>query len=62
MPKLAETMETIAERGADAFYTGQIGHDLIEDIKAAGWCSINIGWESLEYKCLNCKRKVQKYG
>ncbi|XP_053195939.1 glutathione hydrolase 5 proenzyme isoform X2 [Scomber japonicus] len=36
MPKLAETMETIAERGADAFYTGQIGHDLIEDIKAAG--------------------------
>nr|XP_020441421.1 gamma-glutamyltransferase 5 isoform X2 [Monopterus albus] len=35
-PKLAETMETIAEQGADAFYTGKIGHDLIEDIKAAG--------------------------
>ncbi|XP_040915587.1 glutathione hydrolase 5 proenzyme isoform X2 [Toxotes jaculatrix] len=35
-PKLAETMETIAEQGADAFYTGKIGHDLIQDIQAAG--------------------------
>ncbi|XP_042365521.1 glutathione hydrolase 5 proenzyme [Plectropomus leopardus] len=34
--KLAETMETIAKQGADAFYTGEIGHDLIKDIKAAG--------------------------
>uniref|UniRef100_A0A4W5N5B9 Glutathione hydrolase n=1 Tax=Hucho hucho TaxID=62062 RepID=A0A4W5N5B9_9TELE len=35
-PKLAETMETIAEQGVDAFYTGQIGLDLIQDVKAAG--------------------------
>ncbi|XP_029371606.1 glutathione hydrolase 5 proenzyme [Echeneis naucrates] len=35
-PKLAETMETIAEQGADAFYTGKIGHDLIQDIQEAG--------------------------
>ncbi|XP_070780870.1 glutathione hydrolase 5 proenzyme [Enoplosus armatus] len=35
-PKLAETMEIIAEQGAAAFYTGKIGHDLIQDIKAAG--------------------------
>ncbi|XP_076614899.1 glutathione hydrolase 5 proenzyme [Chaetodon auriga] len=35
-PKLAETMEIIAKQGAEAFYTGKIGHDLIEDIKAAG--------------------------
>ncbi|KAK9532615.1 hypothetical protein VZT92_009990 [Zoarces viviparus] len=35
-PKLAETLETIAEQGADAFYTGKIGQDLIRDIKAAG--------------------------
>ncbi|XP_029301369.1 glutathione hydrolase 5 proenzyme [Cottoperca gobio] len=35
-PKLAETMETIAEQGADAFYTGKIGRDLIQDIEAAG--------------------------
>lgn len=34
--KLAETMEVIAQKGADAFYTGKIGQDLIEDIKAAG--------------------------
>ncbi|XP_049459495.1 glutathione hydrolase 5 proenzyme [Epinephelus fuscoguttatus] len=34
-PKLAETMETIAKQGADAFYTGKIGHDLIQDIQAA---------------------------
>lgn len=36
MPKLAETMETIAEEGAEAFYSGKIGLDLIQDIKAAG--------------------------
>ncbi|XP_068608937.1 glutathione hydrolase 5 proenzyme [Brachionichthys hirsutus] len=35
-PKLAETMETIAEKGADALYTGEIGQDLIKDIKDAG--------------------------
>lgn len=34
--KLAETMETIAQKGADAFYTGEIGRDLIKDIKDAG--------------------------
>ncbi|KAF6716544.1 Gamma-glutamyltransferase 5 [Oryzias melastigma] len=35
-PKLAETMETIAQRGAEAFYNGSIGQDLILDIKNAG--------------------------
>ncbi|KAK5852123.1 hypothetical protein PBY51_023620 [Eleginops maclovinus] len=35
-PKLAETMETIAKQGANAFYSGKIGQDLIQDIKAAG--------------------------
>ncbi|XP_051540195.1 glutathione hydrolase 5 proenzyme-like isoform X2 [Myxocyprinus asiaticus] len=35
-PKLAETMETIAKEGADAFYTGKIGKDLIQDVQAAG--------------------------
>lgn len=35
-PKLAESMEMIAAQGADAFYTGKIGNDLIQDIKAAG--------------------------
>uniref|UniRef100_A0AAY5KRS4 Glutathione hydrolase n=1 Tax=Esox lucius TaxID=8010 RepID=A0AAY5KRS4_ESOLU len=35
-PQLAETMETIAQQGVDAFYTGQIGLDLIQDITAAG--------------------------
>lgn len=42
-PKLAETMEIIAKQGANAFYTGKIGHDLIQDIKAAGWCNFIIG-------------------
>lgn len=40
-PKLAETMEIIAEQGADAFYTGKIGQDLIKDIKDAGWCNLH---------------------
>ncbi|KAI7793494.1 glutathione hydrolase 5 proenzyme isoform X2 [Triplophysa rosa] len=35
-PKLAETMEIIAKEGADAFYTGKIARDLIDDVKAAG--------------------------
>ncbi|XP_017266216.1 glutathione hydrolase 5 proenzyme [Kryptolebias marmoratus] len=34
--KLAETLETIAAQGADAFYKGEIGRALIQDIKAAG--------------------------
>ncbi|KAM4719735.1 glutathione hydrolase 5 proenzyme [Anableps anableps] len=34
--KLAETLEIIAEQGANAFYSGRIGLDLIQDIKDAG--------------------------
>lgn len=60
MPKLAETMETIAEQGAEAFYSGKIGQDLIQDIQAAGWCSLNIC--CLGCKHWNSKGKVQKYG
>ncbi|KAM4527562.1 glutathione hydrolase 5 proenzyme [Odontesthes bonariensis] len=36
LPKLAETMEFIARHGADGFYSGKIGQDLIQDIKDAG--------------------------
>ncbi|XP_026152912.1 glutathione hydrolase 5 proenzyme [Mastacembelus armatus] len=35
-PRLADTLDIIANKGADAFYTGEIGHELIQDIKAAG--------------------------
>lgn len=35
-PKLAETMETIGRLGAETFYSGKIGRDIIEDIKATG--------------------------
>ncbi|KAM9734809.1 glutathione hydrolase 5 proenzyme [Menidia menidia] len=35
-PKLAETMEIIAKHGAEDFYSGKIGQDLIRDIKDAG--------------------------
>uniref|UniRef100_A0A8C5HGX1 Glutathione hydrolase 5 proenzyme-like n=1 Tax=Gouania willdenowi TaxID=441366 RepID=A0A8C5HGX1_GOUWI len=35
--KLAETLEAIAMKGADEFYAGRIGHDLVHDIKAAGF-------------------------
>ncbi|XP_012673199.2 gamma-glutamyltransferase 5a [Clupea harengus] len=34
--KLADTLEIIAEKGADAFYTGDIARDLISDIQEAG--------------------------
>ncbi|KAI4897913.1 hypothetical protein NFI96_023118, partial [Prochilodus magdalenae] len=35
-PKLAETMKTIATEGAEAFYTGKIAKDLIQDVQNAG--------------------------
>uniref|UniRef100_A0A8K9XI25 Glutathione hydrolase n=1 Tax=Oncorhynchus mykiss TaxID=8022 RepID=A0A8K9XI25_ONCMY len=34
--KLADTLEIIANQGADAFYTGKVAEDLIRDIKEAG--------------------------
>lgn len=34
--KLADTLETIATRGAEALYSGRIAEDLIRDIREAG--------------------------
>ncbi|XP_073322250.1 gamma-glutamyltransferase 5a [Pagrus major] len=34
--KLADTLEVIAKKGADGFYTGRIAEDLISDIQEAG--------------------------
>uniref|UniRef100_H2MI15 Gamma-glutamyltransferase 5a n=1 Tax=Oryzias latipes TaxID=8090 RepID=H2MI15_ORYLA len=34
--KLADTLEMIANQGADVFYTGKIAKDLVQDVKAAG--------------------------
>ncbi|XP_040928170.1 gamma-glutamyltransferase 5a isoform X2 [Betta splendens] len=35
--KLADTLETIAEHGANAFYTGPIAENLVRDIQEAGY-------------------------
>lgn len=39
--KLADTLEAVAEKGVDEFYSGKIGQALIRDIKAAGWCNVS---------------------
>ncbi|KAK3107262.1 hypothetical protein FSP39_010542, partial [Pinctada imbricata] len=36
LPKLADTMETIGEEGADAFYTGTLVKDIIADLNEKG--------------------------
>jgi len=35
-PALQQTLKTIAENGATAFYEGRIGKALVEDIRKAG--------------------------
>lgn len=35
-PKLAHTLEIIAEEGADIFYEGQLAKDLVEAVVAEG--------------------------
>lgn len=34
--KLAETMQVIAEKGAEVFYSGSVAQDLIKDVQEAG--------------------------
>lgn len=41
-PQLAETLEIVAQKGADAFYTGKIGQDLVKDIQEAGLDNLHI--------------------
>jgi gamma-glutamyltranspeptidase/glutathione hydrolase/leukotriene-C4 hydrolase len=35
-PKLAQTLETIAEQGADAFYTGELADKIVKEIQDRG--------------------------
>uniref|UniRef100_A0A3B4CIR3 Gamma-glutamyltransferase 5a n=1 Tax=Pygocentrus nattereri TaxID=42514 RepID=A0A3B4CIR3_PYGNA len=35
-PKLADTLEIIAKQGPEAFYTGQVAQDLVQDVQEAG--------------------------
>lgn len=51
-PKLGETLRKIAEAGADTFYSGEVGRELIQDIQEAGGimtsedlASYRVSWE-----------------
>lgn len=40
--KLAKTMQVIADTGAEAFYSGSVGEDLIKDIHEAGLVALTV--------------------
>lgn len=40
--KLAETMQVIANLGAEAFYSGSVAEDLIKDIHEAGLVALTV--------------------
>lgn len=40
--KLAETMQVIAEKGAEVFYSGSVAQDLIKDIQDAGLVALTV--------------------
>ena len=48
MPKLAETLRSIAENGVEIFYNGSIGRQLVEDVQNLG--GILTEKDLLEYK------------
>jgi gamma-glutamyltranspeptidase len=35
-PNLAKTLRSVAEKGAEEFYSGQVGQDLADDLQKAG--------------------------
>lgn len=48
MPRLADTYETLASQGAEAFYNGKLTAQIVKDIQAAGeWMTSGIWGEEL---------------
>ena len=40
LPKLADTLERIANEGAYTFYNGSLAQDIVDDIRDIGWCPV----------------------
>ncbi|MEQ2198241.1 hypothetical protein XENOCAPTIV_009925 [Xenoophorus captivus] len=59
--KLAETYRTIAEKGAEEFYIGQLAEDLVKDIQAAGYNFSADSVTTKEKKILTYHRIVEAY-
>ncbi|XP_068766776.1 glutathione hydrolase 1 proenzyme isoform X8 [Struthio camelus] len=61
MPKLANTYETIANEGADAFYTGSLAKQIIADIQSVGYNFSVDSIKTLEEKGLTYHRIVEAF-
>uniref|UniRef100_A0AC11D7B6 Uncharacterized protein n=1 Tax=Ovis aries TaxID=9940 RepID=A0AC11D7B6_SHEEP len=61
MPRLADTLETLASEGAQAFYNGSLTAQIVKDIQEAGYNFSRASVETPEQKGLTYHRIVEAF-